>query len=564
MSRVIALIVTDLERTRLGLRSRVAGTFADRTVLEHTVTRAARIEQVRAVVLVHPEGQDSLALLGGRKFGKPVMAMADPHGLTDAYHPMRCAARKWALSAWRGGLAGAGCHDELLPAGPMVAAMDLQKADSALLMGADWPLVDPELCEMVLKRHLDNPQAMAFTFSQAPPGLAGVAVGRDLLSEVAEKNGLFGQMLSYNPRAPQADPIGRDVCVQIDPEVRSCNRRLIYDTDRSVALMDAAADALGTRLAFANARAVTDAVCQVEADRPGGFGTLPQQITLELTPLRLPGGPVVPQHHVRLDRRAMPLDGFLRIVEQLGADGDIALTLGGLGDALLFLDWPKVVDAARKAGVLGIALQTDLLLNKTEMEPVLDTPIDILSVRLNADTAKVYELVMGLDHFAEVTENLRWLLSWRGGPSPADAAKALPDAGSSRAGLPWIVPHLVKTHQTLPDMESFYDRWVYFAGHAVIEPATTGCGLAPTLSPVEMAPPRRRPCLQIDRRMTILCDGRIAQCDQDWLGRACPGDTATAPLEEIWAAMNDRRRAHHEGRWDELELCRSCSEWHRP
>lgn len=546
MPRAIAIVVTDLERSRLGLPARVRHEVCGASVLSHTVARAAKVGAVRAVVLVHPVGQDVMAPLGGRKFGKPVMTFADPFGLVDRHTAMRRAARKWALSAWRGGLAGAGCYDELLPAGPLIAAMDDQKADSALLVGGDWPLVDPAISEQVLQRHLNQPLAMAFTFSQAPPGLAGVAVGRELLGEIAAKNGLFGRMLSYNPAQPQADPIGRDVCVAINHEVRGCMRRFIDDTPRSSALIDALAARLGDRFATANARTIAEAATQLDPTR---FGNLPQQVTLELTPQRAVTGPITPQHYVQLNRPPMPTDAAIRLVEQMGAEQDIALTLGGLGDALLHPDVFRIIDAARNAGVLGIHVETDLLVDRPILEQLLRAPIDVVSVRLNADTAKMYETVMGgaPGDFKRVVENVQWLLSNRG-----------------ESVLPWIVPRLVKTKATLADMETFFDRWTHVAGQAVIEPATTGAELMPLLAPLDMAPPRRRPCAQLDRRLTVQSDGRAALCDQDWLGRAPIGDANAAPLADIWLSMTGPRDLHRAGRWNEIEVCSRCTEWHRP
>ena len=117
MSRAIALILTDLEQTRFGLPSATTEQLAGQSILEHTIGRVAKIHSIRSIVLVHPQGQDPLALVKGRKFGKSLAAYADPAGLWDWYLPMRQAARKWAMTSWRGGLWGATCFDELLAAG---------------------------------------------------------------------------------------------------------------------------------------------------------------------------------------------------------------------------------------------------------------------------------------------------------------------------------------------------------------------------------------------------------------------------------------------------------------
>lgn len=64
--------------------------------------------------------------------------------------------------------------------------------------------------------------------------------------------------------------------------------------------------------------------------------------------------------------------------------------------------------------------------------------------------------------------------------------------------------------------------------------------------------------------MTILSDGRVARCDQDWLGRGSAGDATVTPLARIWQSMNDLRLRHREGGGADLALCRDCTEWHRP
>ncbi len=567
MPDAIALIPTRLKTTALGLPSMVGCDLAGTTVLGQTLARVAQVKQIDKIVVLHSQDEDPLALIDTNDLGKSVVGYADERGLTDVYQAYRASARKWSLTAWRGGLGGATCYDELLPAASLFDAMNQFKADSVLIVGADWPIVDPLLCERVLGHHLEHTDDMQLVFTQAPPGLAGVAVGRKLLEQLAKKSASFGHVLAYNPGKPQADPIGRDVCVQIPASVRSCTKRLIYDTPGSVGMINWVASQMGEAFQSAGAEAVVEAVRGIDDETACGFARLPQMITLELTPRRLVDGPITPQHHVQFDRPDMALDLAKRIVAQLGKDSGIAITLGGLGDALLHEQWEDVVIAARDAGVMGIAIETDLLADRAVIERLLDAPIDVVSIRLNADTADTYRNAMDPqdkldDGFATAVKNLEWLVNERN--RRTGAAQSGNDGAGQHAGMPWLVARMVKTPQTLGDMETFFDRWVYYGGHAVIEPATSGCGLMPDQSPVHMAPPNRGACRQISQRMTILSDGRVAQCDQDWLGRACGGDADTTPLMEVWQAMRPSRQAHKTGRWGELALCGNCHEWHRP
>ena len=567
MPKVIALIPTRSRQTWLGLPSMINDQVAGSRVIEHTLARVARVPQVHTIVLVHPDHEDPLATLDHTSFNKPVTGFAAADMDIDPYIPMRQAARKWALTAWRGGLGGATCYDELLPARPLLAAMEHHQADAALLLGSDWLLVDPGYSRQVLDLHLENPDAMQMTFTQAPPGLAGIAVNHPFLQDLADNHATIGHVLRYNPLKPQGDPIGRDVCVQIPATVRGCLQRFIYDTPPAAALIRWLADQLNHGFGTAAPETIAQAVARLDTATADGFAKLPQQVTLELTPRRPVSGPVVPQHHVSLDRQDIPLPVALNIVSQLGVDRDTVLTLGGLGDALLYEHWLEVVERARRAGVLGIAIETDLLVDHPVLEKLLAAPIDVISVRLNADQAETYAQATGgtEQDFATVTHNLQWLLNERNRrAASASPPHATLDTPHPRPGIPWLIPRLIKTRHTLGDIETFFDRWMHFAGHAVIEPATPGCGLTPELSPVRMAPPKRSPCRQLHNRMTIHSDGRVALCDQDWLARAPAGDAATTPLSEIWQNMQPARQKHEAARWDDLNLCASCHEWHRP
>jgi len=568
MNEPIALITTRLNTSFLGLESLVGQSLADKSVLAHTVGRVAQIQNIRKIVLLHDAKHDPTPLLGGCDFAVQVCPFACDLSLPTSLMSRIAASRKWALAAWRGGLGGTTCYDELLPAEPMHTAMKQHEADSALLIGADWPLVDPDYCQRVLELHLAQPDDMQMTFTQAPPGIAGIAIGRKLVGQVADNQVHFGHLLAYNPMKPQADPIGKDPCVQISAQVRSCARRFIYDTPASAGLIDAVADKLGPKqLHEANAQTICEVVDRMAQDRTdNGFAHLPQMITLELTPRRRVTGPITPQHNVEFNRPDMPIDTALKIVNQLGVDQDTVLTLGGLGDSLLHPEWHQVVTAARQAGVLGIAVETDLLVEEDELEQLVSLPIDVVSVRLNADTTKGYQKVMDPenlhdDGFAKIIRNMQSLFNLR-----KDRDKKALVAGSEPSGekLPWFVPRLIKTNDTIDDMETFFDRWLSYGCHPVIEPATQGCGLAPQLSPVRMDPPGRFACRQISRRMTIHSDGRVAQCDQDWLGRASAGDATYIPLVDLWQKLRTLRQNHNQEQWNEIALCSSCHEWHRP
>ncbi len=543
----LCLIPINLQQSRLGLPARVQEQLAGTTVLDQTIRRAAAVPLVAKIVLVHPRGQNPMALIDAAKLDKPIDAHEDPEGLIDGQSAKWIAARKWALTAWRGGLGSTTIYDELLPATPLITALDahrIGKHDSVLLVRGDWCLFDSDLAQAQLALHLEHPEAMKLVFTQAPPGLSGIAMSGTVLRQLAETGSSIGQVLGYNPHKPGLDPISREVNHPIPASVRDCNHRFVYDTPRTIDMIQAIAAKIDIR--NADAVQITNTV---EAHKLGPHRSkrLPQQVTLELTPQRAVTGPITPQHYVELPRSDLELDLARRIFAQL--EPDTALLLGGLGDALLHPQLAQVVAAAHDAQLLGIGLETDLLCDHDELESLLSLPIDLITVRFNADSCKTYHRVMGTDGFSQVMHNLQWLFQQK---------------LERKEPLPWILPRLIKTKQTLTDLESFFERWMRIAGHAVIEPARCGCGLMPPQSPVPMSPPRRVPCRQLGRRMSILSDGTVALCDQDWLGRAPLGKVQAHPLQEIWSRVDTVADAHARAQYTELALCQPCNEWHRP
>ncbi len=558
MPSTIALIPLDLHRTRLGLPAVWSHTLAGLPILHHTLTRLSRIRELDAIVIVHPSSQHVAPLWQGVSLHKPILTHTAEQGLFDRWWGRRTAARKATLAAWRGGLGGTTCYDELLPARPLLQAMQHHDAASALLVGGDWVFVDPELSSKVLALHLEHPDAMSMTFCQAPPGLSGIALSRKPLEQMADSDATIGQGLSYNPARPQADPIGRDVCIQVPGSVRSAAHRFIYDTPRAIALLQTVAGRLGDEVVQADALRVTQTANDLGAGTIRSLSSLPTQITLELTPRRSVNGLIVPQHHVRLERADMSVALASRLLEEVARQPDVLVTLGGLGDALLHPQWEAIVTRAAELGVFGLALDTDLLCDTATAERLLCLPLDVVTLRVNADTAPVYAQVMGDDRFKTVLENMTRLFNGR-------IARDEKVPGGLWFGRPWMVPRFIKTADTLPDMESFFDKWTHFLGHAVIEPATTGCGLAPDLALHNLAPPKRFACRQLSCRMTVHSDGSVALCDQDWLSRGSVGNVNQGlTLAQAWAELGKVYALHEQGRWTEHALCGACREWHRP
>lgn len=544
----LALIVVEPERGRLGDARGLSDRLAYAAVLTHTLRRAAAIERVQRIVVLHVPGQNPLEHINRGAVTKPIETFAHEAVAGDDFSARMRVARSWARSAWRGGLGGATAWDELLPATPMAAAMAKFNGKAAVLVGGDWCAFDPGLADRLLAMHLEAPDSMKLTFTQAPPGLSPIVTSRSVLEGMTEKQATFGGVLAYSPKHPMIDPIGRDVNLPIAASIRDTARRFIYDTPDARQRLSLIAEHMGDDFGDADALTITNACRAVEAERfDDCFETLPDEFIVEVTPRRLATGPIVPQTRLDLPRGDMDLSLARALFPQLRGK---AVTLGGLGDATLHEDFETLVTIAREAGVRSLHVQTDLLAGRDRLAALVDLPIDVVSVRLNADTQATYETLMGTDRFKDVVDTLQWLFERR-----SERGGAL--------GVPWIVPRLTKVTGNLKDLETFFERWMQIIGHAVIDrPPTGGTGghaLVDDLSPVPMTPPWREPSpLQVKRRLTVLSDGSVVLCQQDWLARAALGRIGDTTLADIWRSAGELQVP---GALDDSPVCRKCFDW---
>lgn len=555
--KTIALILIDPARGRLGHAAALDAEIVGRSVLQHTLDRAARIEGIDEWVVLDVSDQAKGSGIFSeccKKIPDTFLSLTAERRDTDAWLADSIAsARKWSLTAWRGGIGGMSVYDELLPAYPILRAMHRRNADTAVVLRGDWCCMDPELASRQLALFKTAPEALKLTFTQAPPGLSPLVIGKPVVEDLVDHQATIANILCYNPQKPVIDPVGKDVNVPVPALVRDQARRFIHDTPRASEHLREIAEYLGPSFLTADCQQITDASRAIETDRPDRqLARLPQQINIELTPRREATGPIDPQHHIDLGRGEMTRPTLDAALAELGEAGDTAVIFGGLGDALLSEHVDYAVRRAKELGVLGIGIETDLLVEPDRIDRLAALPLDAVSVRINADSAEVYEQLMGIEGgYRRVLDNIQSLYKQR----------ALNrETGEGFTG--WIVPRLTKVAENLSDLETFFERWMTICGWAVVDRAWTGMGLIADQSPVPMDPPRRpgKPNVQ-KHRLHVLSDGTVTLCGQDWLGRAPLGQINDRGLGELWRDAPGLADVVWALAEDERPVCEQCQDW---
>lgn len=544
MKRVIA-VFADFAETFLGGRSQLRSEVGGAPLLSHTLRRAARLrDAVDAIVLVVSPRDAALAADFVRAGDHGDVAVAP---IDTGERPRRRlirAGRIWGLESWRGTPLGTTYFDEFVHP-PAVAAVLLHaRADAVLCVDGHQPLLDAEIARQMLAQHAEQPDEARFVFTQAPPGLAGVLLDRQVCAELCEQQWPLGLILSYRPELPRTDPITRPTCCRIDAAVARTAARLTGDTIRSREILAGIFDALGAETA-------ASPVCEyLRAGQVSRSGTLPVELELELT-TRDP----LPDTTLRLRGQRVPsrenseIGNLARILRELGTYDDRLVMLAGHGDPLMHPAFGEVCRAVRAAGILGLCVVTPLVeLPDAALHALFDAPVDLVEIAIDAHTAETYRAVHGRDAFTAVLSNIERI----------DAERR-----RRQSPQPILVPSLTRCAKTAGDLESFFDDWIRRTGTAVIRGYDDMQGRLAPDSLLSLAPPNRTPCRQLASRLVLLGDGRATACSRDPHGELAVGEWANSPLSEIWQGreLQHLRDRHAAGRWGEIPACGGCRSW---
>ncbi len=541
---VAALIHADLDTSPIGTASRLATLLHGTPVLTRTLRRLARCPALQGTVVVCPAVQvDAVTRLAE---GLEVTVKAFDGPPRPAEDIIRTA-RKWSLHSWRGGLGNTTFFDEHVHPGLYAAVAEQLGLEAIAAVAAEAPLVDPILLDAMIDHLGAGHEDSRMVFGQAPPGIVGTVLRTDLILEAAQAGTPIGWINSYRPDKPIPDYIRTAACYQVPLAVQHASGRLTSDTRRGFEMLE---DLIEHGGEDCSAEQLCTMLTSTQATRPEA---VPNEVQIELT---------IDDHHTatRLrprgavvgTREPMSLSVFERMVDQLAVHDDILLTLGGFGEPLLHPEFVDFLRVARDSGIFGVAVRTNgLALDEGIARALIEHRVDIVQVLVDATTVERYRSLHGCGGLDVVRENI------------GRAVELRRAAGQS---TPNIIGSLVKCTETLDDMEPFFDEWLRAQGWSIIEGYSHYAGQLPDRMVMSMAPPLRIPCRQLRHRCTILSDGTVVGCDQDFKGLYSAGTVDTQSLDGVWhgSALVTLRVAQHEGNYAAHPLCPGCDEWHRP
>lgn len=536
------MINVDMRISPLGTRSRLGDDMLGKPILRRTIERVLRAKRLDRVHVVSPvdQGPEIARLLDGLDVELERHTAPPP-----PYAQLVRTSRWWGLDSWRGGIGSLCAFDEDSNIQLTNSLAQQTEADAVAMIPAAAPLINPELIDAMAQHYEANLETARLTIIQAPPGLAPTIVSSGILTDLAPAAQPLGAMLIYNPAQPAPDAAGKEACYRPASEIIQASGRLLCDTWRSVdragALLEAGAEDWDSTQ-IANWLSVR----QAEHVDP-----IPNEIEIELTTddpfangtLLRPRGSEVGH------RGPIALDNIAAIISEIADYDDVRIVLGGFGDPCLHPDFPEICRMLRASNVASIAVRTTgAKLDSLAEKALLETPIDVVEVMLDAATPETFRRVHGEDAFGEVNDRLEKWIAWR---------------ATQQRVIPLIVPSLIKANETYDDIEAFFDTWQGRLGTATITGYSHCAGQRTNRAVSSVAPPQRECCRRSFSRMLVLADGRVTTCDQDFAGKQTIGHVGDAPLSDLWQA-DPLKLLRTNTIPNTLPLCETCNEWHRP
>jgi spiro-SPASM protein len=231
---------------------------------------------------------------------------------------------------------------------------------------------------------------------------------------------------------------------------------------------------------------------------------------------------------------------------------DVIAAFAGPGEPLLH---PGCLDmteyAAKESGLSSFILETDgHLFDAAAAERVSALPPSRCQVIFRVDAVRpaTYAALHPGTDLAAVTANIERFLSLR-------------EENRFRSFV-----QFVKYRENLLEMEEFWKFWEARKMPVIIQKSNDYAGQVKLEKVSDLTPIDRTVCWHIRRDLSVLSDGRVPVCKQDWDGRSSVADLSVKSVGEAWNLLEPYHLENASGGWTKSgclnPLCAACDEWY--
>lgn len=237
----------------------------------------------------------------------------------------------------------------------------------------------------------------------------------------------------------------------------------------------------------------------------------------------------------------MDFETYKKIIDEGAKYGLYAIKLnsGARGEPLLNKNIIKMIEYAKKKGIIDVYLNTNAVLLTREIgEKLIEAGMDRISISFEGTDPDIYEKYRVGAKFDKVQNNILEFINLR---------------KNLKSEIPKIRMQTVATPELLPKIQEFGEYWSKLVDEVAFidfkDYSYKNKGLISDWA-----------CPYLWQRMMITWDGTISVCGFDYSDNQKLGNAKLDSIHEAWNGkeMERIRKLHREGKSHEIEICNGC------
>lgn len=278
----------------------------------------------------------------------------------------------------------------------------------------------------------------------------------------------------------------------------------------------------------------------------------PPKLIIENTNICNAACVMCPYKKMTRKKGVMSFELFKKIIDEYSSSTHTKrLQMNNMGEPLIDPLIVRKIKYAKEKGIEQVFFFTNgSLLDKQLTEKLIDSGLDYMIISLDGITKETYEKVRKNLKFEEVINNIENFMILR---------------RERRADRPKIELHITLLNENRSDEKEFVKKMKNMADYVSVTYAHDWAGQqeAKNIEYIQKSHQLKlAPCSNLWSELTILWDGRVALCCIDYEGKVILGDVNRESLQNIWKCEKLRmiREYHLKRQFDQIELCKKCSE----
>ena len=244
--------------------------------------------------------------------------------------------------------------------------------------------------------------------------------------------------------------------------------------------------------------------------------------------------------------RNMPDQLLEKMLDEIDATGEpkpmIFTALNG--EPLFGKNYRDRVTLMKKKGFTVASHTNGILMNDSMVQFMVDLPLDVVSISLDAFEESTYRAIRENKHFQLIQKNIMNLLRIRGDKL-----------------YPRIEVSMTILEENWREEEEFVKYWTDYVDviriNSVFSPEEN------TTFPRKAMPSVRKPCQSLYDSMPVFYNGNVGLCCRDPFCEDNMGSVDTGSVEAVWRGekFETYRELHQRGQWDQIPACKDCDGW---